>query len=159
MLYCVTYRCTVSRTFTASHNELKHLPGSANNWRLDYLDLSGNDFQAIPYKSLVGLSGLLPVITLKEQAARKVLQLRLPYSPATIPATVVTYLDTAKYCTCGNACFDVYLKQPYPLRFGIIAKNYSVSHGVAIVPLDCYYCSVPCYKALYPKRPISVLGR
>ncbi|KAF5308180.1 hypothetical protein FQR65_LT06360 [Abscondita terminalis] len=67
--------------FTASNNLISVLPGSIKKLRLQNLDLSNNNFQATLHSNPAAIFPKpLPIRTLKEYAARRVLYLQLPYS-------------------------------------------------------------------------------
>lgn len=147
------------RNFTASNNVLTTLPGSVKNWRLHVLDLTANNFETHEPNAPGTASTTLPVLTLKEQASRRVLQLKFWYSAATLPATVVSYLDAAKYCVCGSACFEVFLRQPNRLRLGSVAETYSLLDSGHFVPIDCFFCSRRCYNATHRRFSLGVMLR
>lgn len=147
------------RNFSASNNMLTTLPGSVKNWRLHFLDLTANNFETNESNASSTASTTLPALTLKEQAARRILQLKLWYTAATLPATVVSYLDGAKYCVCGSACFEVFLRQPYRLRLGSVAETYSLLESGHFVPIDCFFCSQRCYIATHRRFSLGVMLR
>lgn len=134
------------RVFTASNNQLSSLPGSVKKWHLEQLDLSNNTFNLNQQSNPSSvLPKPLPISSLKEYAARKVLLNRLPYSPSVLPLTLIKYLDLAKYCVCGLACFDIYFKHTHMLLLSSVSHSFSVSAGLIYVPIDCYFCSLKCF--------------
>ncbi|XP_018578634.1 leucine-rich repeat protein 1-like [Anoplophora glabripennis] len=140
------------KIFSASNNFLVVLPGSIKKLRLHSIDISNNNFeQCIPNGAGV-FPKPLPVCTLKEYASRKVLGARLIYFSGNLPLTLVNYLDNAKYCVCGKACFEVYLRSSHNLLLGNIAESVSSSFGDMYVPIDCYFCSLKCSSLAYQNR-------
>lgn len=137
------------KIFTASQNNIKSLPGSVKKWQLQALDLSHNSFDPNIHGNPAAIFPKpLPVLSLLEYASSRVLQLRLPYTPETLPVTVIKYLSLAKYCVCGKAVFDVYIKHPHMLLLSSIATSLSVSFGdLTYVPMDCYFCSLKCFSS------------
>lgn len=142
------------RVLTASNNHISILPGSARKWRLQNLDLSNNHFDPNQQSNPAAIFPKpLPICSLKEYAARRVLQLQLAYSPEVLPRTVIDYLDYAKYCVCGNACFNIYIRQPHMLLLTTVAQTFSVSSdGLIYVPVDCYFCSLKCFGSAHYNR-------
>lgn len=137
------------RTLTASNNSLRVLPGSAKNWRLNSLDLSNNNLDPDRDNNPAAETPKpLPVLSLKEYAGRKVLQIQAPYSKETIPVTLVVYLDDAEYCVCGNALFGASLRHTFMLPLGSVADIYTVSNTTLVyAPIDCRFCSLACFRS------------
>ncbi|KAL1512545.1 hypothetical protein ABEB36_002126 [Hypothenemus hampei] len=133
------------KIFSASNNSLSILPGSIKKLKLQTIDISSNNFaQSMPNGAGI-YPKVLPVCTLKEYSAKKVLWARIPYSKGSLPTTLVDYLDYAKYCVCGKACFSIYLRQSHNLLLSSISElvSRSVEDGI-FVPIDCYFCSLKC---------------
>ncbi|XP_017784051.1 PREDICTED: leucine-rich repeat protein 1 [Nicrophorus vespilloides] len=137
------------RILTAGSNQLSSLPGSVKKWRLEELDLSHNNFHDAEQNNPAAIFPKpLPVCTLKEYAAKRVLFARLSYNCETLPLTVIKWLDLAKYCVCGKACFDQFIKHPHMLSLSSVSKNISVSAaGIFYVPMECYLCSIKCFSS------------
>lgn len=142
------------QSFTASNNSLTSLPGSARLWRLTNLELSYNKFEAEqPNNHGAALPTSLPMCALKELTARTVLLQKLPYGPGILPLTVIDYLDYAKYCICGKACFDVFITRLQQLHLQKLTHHLTVSQeGYMSVPMDCYFCSLKCFNILNYRR-------
>ncbi|XP_076753627.1 leucine-rich repeat 47 [Xylocopa sonorina] len=122
-----------------SKNNLHCLPGSMRNLRLVSLDVSDNKFQSVDLFSTCKLD--IPSLT--EWAARSFLKKRCSYDASIIPFTLVKYLDNAKYCVCGNPCFQCYVRKFVDFHLTIIANNIK-SSGSTIIPFDCHFCSIKC---------------
>lgn len=135
------------RVLTASHNLIATLPESVKMLRLMRLDLSSNCFHwRLQNKPPVVLPKSLPLCSLKELAARKVLLCRIPYTPLDLPLTLIHYLENALYCICGKACFDVFIKHTQQFLLEMIADHLTVSGDASVhIPMDCYYCSLKCF--------------
>lgn len=142
------------QSFTAANNSLTSLPGSARLWHLKDLDLSYNKFEAEqPNNQGVTLPTSLSVCALKELAARIVLLQKLPYGPGILPLTLIDYLDYAKYCICGKACFDVFITRLQQVHLQKLTHHLAVSQeGFMSVPMDCYFCSLKCFNILNYRR-------
>lgn len=148
------------RALSASNNLISSVPGSAKKWRLDILDLSNNRFDPTYQSSPASkLPKPLPVLSLKEYAAIKVLQERLPFTPLTLPRTVIQFLNVAKYCVCGRACFGVYFIQTHMLLLSSVTQKLCTSYeDLAYVPMVCYFCSIKCFgKANYKRNSNPVI--
>lgn len=142
------------KVFSASDNKISILPGSIKKWKLQNLDLSNNSLQ--PCSQSLPPSKIpkpLEVCTLKEYAARAVLFAEIPYPPGTVPQTVANYLDHARYCVCGKACFDIYIKHSHMLLLDNIAEVMSTNLGTMVyVPIECYFCSGKCFGTAFHNR-------
>lgn len=139
------------KIFSASHNLLSYLPGSIRKCSLQSIDLSHNPFEECgggPNVHYGFYPNALGVCTLKEYAARRALLAKIPYGPDMIPLTLVDYLDKAKYCVCGKPCFSVFIRHSTSLLLSNISEMISVS-GSAYVPIDCFSCSVRCYRSTF----------
>lgn len=148
------------RIVTSSNNQISTLPGSVKKWRLQTLDLSNNNFDPnFQCNPAAIFPKPLPVCSLKELAAKKVLSLRLSYSSLTLPRTVIHFLNLAKYCTCGKACFSIYIKHIHMLLLSSITECFSMSSEVSMyVPIECYFCSLKCFgTANYKRSSLSVI--
>lgn len=136
------------KILTASNNLISSLPGSVKRWRLQELDLTNNDYyqSSQNYKPPIVIPKPPPICSLKEYAARKVLFLRIPYTPYDLPRTLVDYLDNAQYCICGKACFETFLKHDQILLLDTITNVLNISsNGSAYIPINCCYCSRNCF--------------
>lgn len=133
------------RSLSVAHNKLTQFPGSMKRLHLENLDISHNNFQSINVAAV--FPKFLPVCSLKESSARKVLLAKLPYTPEDIPVTIVYYLDNAHYCVCGKACFEVHLHHANVLMLKAITQTCIATLGdLEYVPMDCFYCSLRCFK-------------
>lgn len=133
------------RTLNVSRNNLTQVPGSMKRLHLEHLDISHNSFQPINVAAVFPKP--LPVCSLKEVSARKVLYARLPYTPEDVPLILVEYLDNAHYCVCGRACFEVFLHNTNVLVLKTITQTCVGSVGdLDYLPMDCYYCSSRCFR-------------
>lgn len=124
-----------------SKNKLIHMPGSMRNLRLMEIDISENAFSDTEAVSVCRVA----VPSLVECAARPFLKTRSPYDASLIPFTLVKYLDQAKYCMCGSACFQSYVRKPLEFNLNTISNSVKSSSGV-LVPFDCYFCSINCVR-------------
>lgn len=149
------------RIVTASNNRISSLPGSVKKWKLQHLDLSNNSFDPNYQSNPAAIFPKpLPVCMLKELAARKVLYEQLFYSPLTLPRTVIHFMDLAKYCTCGKACFSVYISHTHMLSLSSITQSFSISlEHLIYVPIECYFCSLKCFGTANYKRPFYFVTR
>lgn len=138
------------RNLTVANNKLNQVPGSMKRLHLENLDVSNNSFAPISVAAVFPKN--LPVCSLKEYAARKVLYAKLPYTAQTIPYTLVDYLDYAFYCVCGKPCFEVHLHHANVLMLDSITQSFVSTLGdLNYVPMDCYYCSTRCFRRMtYP---------
>ncbi|XP_033324479.1 leucine-rich repeat 47 isoform X2 [Megalopta genalis] len=124
-----------------SKNKLKYLPGSMRNLRLILLDVCENKFDGENVNFVTDID----VLKLVECAGKSILKARLSYDASTIPLTLVKYLDAAKYCVCGNPCFDSYRRKFVEFLLTTIANSVK-SSGHITVPFDCYFCSSNCVR-------------
>ncbi|KAK9309863.1 hypothetical protein QLX08_000665 [Tetragonisca angustula] len=122
-----------------SKNNLHYLPGSMRNLHLISLDVSNNDFPFVDSYSMCKID----VPSLTECAARSFLKIRCSYDASIIPFTLVKYLDEAKYCVCGSACFHCYIRKFVRFSLNIIANTIK-STETTLIPFDCYFCSIKC---------------
>lgn len=67
------------------------------------------------------------------------------YDASIIPFTLVKYLDEAKYCICGNPCFNYYIRKFMKFSLNTIA-NIIKSSDSTVLPFDCYFCSKKCIR-------------
>lgn len=146
------------RIFTASNNQLVSFPGSIKKLILDELDVSSNasnvemnDVQRNIFAAQFPKA--LPVLTLKEYAGRKVLFDRLPYCKKTLPQIIINYLETARYCVCGKACFDKYVAHKDIMWLENITRELRSSRETGgFVPVDLYFCSLQCFARSQRRR-------
>lgn len=133
------------KIFSVSNNCLTILPGSVRKLRLQSIDISRNNFgQSIPKEAGV-LPKPLQVGTLKEYAARKVLWSKVPYSKGSLPLSLIDFLDYAKYCVCGQACFTIYWRLSCYLSLSNISETVNTAADESsYVPIDCYFCNIKC---------------
>ncbi|XP_068894827.1 leucine-rich repeat protein 1-like [Tenebrio molitor] len=137
----------------ASNNFLASLPGSLKKCHLQLLNLYNNNFPSTRQNnSVVATPSNFPVYSLLESSARNVLDLKLAYCPATIPHTLVHHLDHAKYCVCGKACIDVFIRAPETLSVASLAQDFVTSTSTSIVTVECYFCSLKCFRTSHMAR-------
>ncbi|XP_034181315.1 leucine-rich repeat 47 [Osmia lignaria lignaria] len=122
-----------------SKNNLNYLPGSMKNLRLILLDVSENKFQKIDLYFTCRTS----VPSLLEFGAREFLKTGCPYDASIIPFTLVRYLNEAKYCVCGNPCFQYYIRKFVEYNLSTIANSVKSSEN-STVQFDCYFCTIKC---------------
>ncbi|KAL2728667.1 leucine-rich repeat protein 1 [Vespula squamosa] len=124
-----------------SQNSLQFLSGSMRKLRLLEIDISGNSFSTTkPYYEC-----MMQLPSLVECAARIFLKTRISYNASLIPNTLVKYLDSAKYCVCGTACFQYFLRKP--LYFNLNSTICSVKFSNdSTVPYDCFFCTLHCFR-------------
>ncbi|XP_050314142.1 leucine-rich repeat protein 1 [Anthonomus grandis grandis] len=141
------------KLFDASNNLLTALPGSIKKWNLQAIDVSANAFVQIIPEANAACPGHLPVCSLKEYAAKRVLEERIPYSKGTIPLNLIGYLDYANYCVCGKACFNIFLTHSHNILLTDISNVVNRKTFETIcVPIDCHFCSLKCYHAEVSRR-------
>lgn len=123
-----------------SQNSIQFLPGSMRRLRLMEINITRNTFSTTkPY-----LTSVTKLPSLVECAARIFLKTRINYDASLIPNTLVQYLDSAKYCVCGTACFQYFLRKI--IHFDLNSTTCSVkSSNNSIVPYDCFFCSLNCF--------------
>ena len=124
-----------------SKNNLSYMPGSMRNLQLVLLDVSENEFHSQNTDSHSVCKMNVP--TLVEYAARSFLKTRCLYDASLIPFTLVKYLNEAKYCVCGNPCFQCYIRKFVEFHLSLIANSVK-SSGNITVPFNCYFCSITC---------------
>ncbi|XP_044263778.1 leucine-rich repeat protein 1 [Tribolium madens] len=141
------------RTLIASNNRLLVLPGSIKRCRFKLLSFFNNNFEAKKREKITPPTQF-SVLSLKECAGRRVLERRLFYSKEIIPQTLVAYLDYAKYCECGKPCFEGFIRIPGHFSVSTITEDLVMSTNSSVLPLDCYFCSLRCFRAWYyaPRR-------
>lgn len=124
-----------------SKNNLHCIPGSMRNLHLISLDVSSNLFLPTDSYSICTIN----VPSLTEYAAKSFLKTRCWYDASIIPFTLVKYLDEAKYCVCGNPCFNYYIRKFMKFSLNTIA-NIIKSSDSTVLPFDCYFCSKKCIR-------------
>lgn len=133
------------KILSISNNNLKVLPGTISRLRLASIDLSSNSLKKHVPNNEPAKSVPVPVKSLKEYAAKKVLFTRIPYGPGDLPLTIIDFLDTAEYCTCGRPFFETPFVRIYQyIMISDIAKDILVDES-SVVAMECYYCSQKCY--------------
>lgn len=144
------------KIFTVSYNSLQYLPGSVKKLKLENVDLSHNNFNLVrPNIPHVADVKSLTICSLKEYSAKAVLYYKLYYNQ-TLPSTLIRFLELAKYCTCGKACFDVYVANFDTVYLPSIANNYTLSSEMSIrIPINCHFCSVRCFNDTRMRFPFT----
>lgn len=141
------------KVLIASNNSLSILPGSIKRCHFQLLNLCNNNFISYRQNNVsVTTPKNFPVPTLKEYSGKKVIELKMSYSAATIPQTLVQYLDDAKYCVCGKACFEIFIRAPEILSVASIAQDFVTSTTSSFLTLDCYFCSLQCFRSSHFAR-------
>ncbi|XP_012252556.2 leucine-rich repeat protein 1 isoform X2 [Athalia rosae] len=127
------------RCLSIQENRIQSLPGSIRRLRLENINISGNPFSSMTCLPL----NQFKVSTLVECAARSVLKARLNYDAETIPHILVKYLNGARFCDCGGACFENHVYAKFELDLRRISESCIFSTQFCI-PLDCFFCSMKC---------------
>lgn len=135
------------KSFSVSNNNLKILPGTISRLRLNCIDLSNNPLERHVPNDEPAKSMPVPVKSLKEYAAKQVLFKRIPYGPGEIPFTLIDFLDTAEYCTCGRPFFQTpFVRICQHIVLNNIAEKVNILQDESLfVTMECYYCSQKCY--------------
>lgn len=135
------------KIFSISNNNLKILPGTISRLRLICIDISNNPLERYVPNDEPAKPVPVPVRTLKEYAGKQVLFTRLSYGPGEIPLSLIDYLDTAEYCTCGRPFFQTpFIRICQHIMLNNIADNVNVLQDESsVVTAECYYCSQKCY--------------
>ena len=73
---------------------------------------------------------------------------RIPYEPSTVPVMLCRYLDSAKQCLCGAACFEAFLHyiatmDLHKVSTTVIAVDKT---GNTRTPVELFLCSARCLK-------------
>ena len=68
---------------------------------------------------------------------------RLHYDKSTIPFTLVKYLDDARYCVCGKACFQENIRARMEVTLSRFARSVKLS-GESMSLLDSFFCTTKC---------------
>ena len=73
---------------------------------------------------------------------------RLPYDPYILPVTLCHYLDSAKKCLCGRACFSAYLHYIAPLDLHRVAATVTATdkQGSTRASVEVFLCSAKCLR-------------
>lgn len=131
--------------FSASSNKLIVLPASFLRLSLQSLDLFGNPFHT---SGLVRRCSELSLPTLMELAGRTIKKHRLNYDPYTVPITLCHYLDSAKKCLCGTACFSAYLHYIAPLDLHRVSATVTAvdRQGNTRASVEAFLCSAKCLR-------------
>lgn len=139
---------TVCRYLTLSQNELRTLPCSLMQCRLEYLDLSCNQFDNPTGKDKLAEHTLWDfyVTSLVHISAKVVLKNKFHYAPNIIPRTLVDFLDNANMCVCGKPVLNIsyYIIKQFELKdfFRVVVFN---SDRNCVYGFECYFCSPKCF--------------
>ena len=73
---------------------------------------------------------------------------RIPYDATFVPVIMCHYLDSARKCLCGSACFEVYLHHMAALNLRHIAATVTAvdKEGTLTVPVEMFLCRARCLK-------------
>ena len=130
---------------SASNNKLSVLPATFSRLSLESLDLFGNPFRQV---GLVRRCSDLSLPSLLELSGRVVKKHKIPYCPYSLPVVLCHYLDAARRCVCGNACFTAFLQYIASLDMHKISATVTAidTHGTTTVPVEAFLCSAKCLK-------------
>lgn len=134
------------RCLNIHENRLLGLPGSARRLRLETINISGNPFTWNERVSQIPSFDQCIVSSLVESAAKATLRARLKYDAETIPRGLVKYLDSARYCDCGGACFENHVHAFLEFDFRRVSERCVFSAG-SYAPVECYFCSARCMRS------------
>ncbi|XP_043275954.1 leucine-rich repeat protein 1 [Venturia canescens] len=129
-------------------NLLDCLPGSMLNLHVEDFNLSSNPFGWQPRLNENHIEGV-PKLT--EIAARSVVNLRISYDSSTVPLTLVEYLDGAKFCPCGKACFESYVRRLMEMNVHQVAAAVTSSLNSSYTHFDMYFCCGNCVRRYTPR--------
>lgn len=73
---------------------------------------------------------------------------RVTYSPETVPVVLCHYLDSAKRCVCGTACFAAFLHYIASMDLQRVSTGLTAvdKQGSTSVPVELFLCSARCLK-------------
>ncbi|XP_011304389.1 leucine-rich repeat protein 1 [Fopius arisanus] len=132
-----------------SHNSIESLPGGMMKFTLEGLNIAHN-----PHISRVKQNGFninFRVLTLTQLGAQKVIHYRLDYDASIIPFTLVSYLDNASYCVCGEPVLGEDNCLQVSRNVSQIAKEVTASEDIN-VSFQCVLCSLSCAQSiLFPR--------
>eukprot|EP00058_Branchiostoma_floridae_P025031 XP_002610521.1 hypothetical protein BRAFLDRAFT_260421 [Branchiostoma floridae] len=139
------------RFLTATRNHITLLPASFLKLQLETVDLFENPFLEDGPSTLMGN---LTFPSLLEITARVVKKHRLHYTEEDLPRTLISYLDVAKRCLCGQLCFENFVRFLARLDLHRLAHTVTAvdSQGRTHAPLEAFLCSETC-SAKYRKHP------
>ncbi|XP_053611872.1 leucine-rich repeat protein 1 [Plodia interpunctella] len=141
-------RISTLRYLTISKNSLGSLPCSLMQCRLEYIDLSANQFhhknvtpqwnKHSPWEYYIG--------NLVHLSSKVVLKNKIFYAPNIIPWTLVQFLDNSNMCVCGTPVVNdmFYINKKYELKdfFRVVVFDNNLS---STVDFECYFCSPQCF--------------
>lgn len=169
-------KMTSLKYFSASNNKLVVLPPTFPKLSFDSLDFFGNPFTAsglvrrcsdLSLPTLQELAGraikknrfvtyahkryeLLDVCSTIHPLYNLQLHFRhrIPYDPYSLPVMLCHYLDSAKKCLCGTACFQSYLHYIANLDLHKVSATVTAvdQNGTTKVPVEAFLCSAKCLK-------------
>lgn len=135
------------RYLTISKNGIESLPCSLMQCRLEYIDLSANNFhhkeispqwnKHTPWGYYIG--------SLLHLSSKVVLKQKILYGPNLIPWTLVEFLDNAKMCVCGTPVVnDMFHIKEFELKefFRVVVFD---NNRNSTVDFECYFCSPKCF--------------
>lgn len=139
---------------SASQNQIKTLPCSFMQLRLEHLDLFNNPFADDTKSDLEETEWQAP--SLVECCARMIRKNRLPYSEEDLHTHLCRYLDSARLCWCGGFCFERCVRAT--TSFSLKALSPTVSavdmRGRTDVPILLFLCSPQCQRK-YKTNPYA----
>lgn len=73
---------------------------------------------------------------------------RIPYDPYSLTVVLCHYLDSAKKCLCGKACFDSYLHYIATIDLHKVSATVTAvdKSGATKAPIEAFLCSARCLK-------------
>lgn len=73
---------------------------------------------------------------------------RIAYNATFVPVVMCHYLDSARKCLCGSACFEVYLHHMAALNLRHVAATVTAvdKDGTLTVPVEMFLCRARCLK-------------
>ncbi|KAI4497853.1 hypothetical protein M0802_006969 [Mischocyttarus mexicanus] len=134
-------KLTSLRYLDISNNRLQYLPGGLRKLQLSEINIYQNDF-TVDFKH--EFQNNILVLSLVDYAATAFLKTSRSYDASMLPRTLVKYLDSAIFCSCGKACFKSYVKDIIRYKFDVNVCIVRSSDN-SLIPFECYFCSLPCY--------------
>ncbi|XP_034935086.1 leucine-rich repeat protein 1-like isoform X2 [Chelonus insularis] len=140
---------TQLKFFDFSSNNINILPATIRNLHLDHLNVYGNfkvDYQDDNIVRDFTIMESNSISTLREFAARVVINNRFFYDASIIPYTLIEYLDNAQFCICGNACLNTCIYKIILADLRCNACNITSTPIItSTVPFFCTCCSISCF--------------
>ncbi|XP_073986622.1 leucine-rich repeat protein 1-like isoform X1 [Rhodnius prolixus] len=148
------------------NNSLTALPASFRFLFLDILDVSRNPVglkdpcrsinligEAVDRCHSVKNETEASSFCLLDLSAKEVLKNRLNYDRRSLPLELITYLDSACYCVCGNATFPSNPEEVIKFNFKRNCIQITYGFDENSLPIEVRFCSTGC-RSNYYKRNI-----